>query len=254
MMVLTVSIYVILASIYHEKANDWVITGLNQTHRNIRSYINRTLTEQPEPKPVKKPKPVKGAKPVDFDKFNWRYCKPPEKNISIPDALYDQLKRIVSVFNDTEYIAAYGTLLGIIRDKDINPYEIDNDIIVSKKFRPSYELKMRMIKVGLIIFKHDIYRICDYQSKPYKKNIPPWGKRYVVYTDIYNQLPDIKPFHGKKDVYDKSWHIQQMPLRDIMINTPDNESAKALLHLTYNNYMQYPKKETWKQKILKINV
>ena len=60
MMVLTVSIYVILASIYHEKANDWVITGFNQTHRNIRSYINRTLTEQP----VKEPKPVGDAKAV----------------------------------------------------------------------------------------------------------------------------------------------------------------------------------------------
>ena len=60
MMVLTVSIYVILASIYHEKANDWVITGFNQTHRNIRSYINRTLTEQP----VKEPKTVGGGKSV----------------------------------------------------------------------------------------------------------------------------------------------------------------------------------------------
>ena len=50
-LVFTAAIYIILASIYHEKANDWVILGINQTQRQLRSYA--TLAN-----PLQSPKPL----------------------------------------------------------------------------------------------------------------------------------------------------------------------------------------------------
>ena len=117
------------------------------------------------------------SEPLDICPMSWENCK--ELSGNIHDTLFDQLKRFVSIINETEYVIAYGTLLGAIRDKGINPNEVDNDIVVEKTFSPTIELKNKLMQKNLIIFKHDIYRVCDY-SQTKRSNDPPWIKYHFM--------------------------------------------------------------------------
>tara|TARA_Y100000389_G_C17033005_1_gene304368 strand:- start:232 stop:453 length:222 start_codon:yes stop_codon:yes gene_type:complete len=49
------------------------------------------------------------------------------------DWLMDMLTVLHEVFrfHDIFHVLGYGTLLGAVRGGDINPYEVDNDIIVN---------------------------------------------------------------------------------------------------------------------------
>ena len=53
-------------------------------------------------------------------KTGWKNCKPHSTAFSRGDALFSQLKRVVKALGKTKYIIGYGTLLGIIRDQDMN--------------------------------------------------------------------------------------------------------------------------------------
>lgn len=63
-LVFTAAIYIILASIYHEKANDWVILGINQTQRQLRSYATLANPLQ-SPKPLQSPTPLQSPSPLN---------------------------------------------------------------------------------------------------------------------------------------------------------------------------------------------
>ena len=179
---------------------------------------------------------------------SWRNCKPLNKTENIHDVLFDQLKRFISVIGEMDYVIAYGTLLGVIRDGGMNPNEVDNDIVVKKTFRPTMELKQKLMRVGLIIFKHDIYRVCDYSSIK-RRNDPPWVN-YVPYTDVYSHLPSLKPFHAKSTVFKTKWKYSKMKIRGIFVKTPDIKTSKEWLSLTYGSWGRYQKKNTWKDKLL----
>ena len=185
---------------------------------------------------------------VIMKESSWRNCKELSKTENIHDVLFDQLKRFVSVINNTEYVIAYGTLLGVMRNNDMNPNEVDNDIIMEQTFRPTIELKGKLIRKGLIIFKHDIYRVCNY-SPIKRRNAPPWVK-YVPYIDIYNHLPNLKPFHAKPRVFKNRWNHSTMKMRDIYVKTPDLKTSKEWLSRTYKNWGTYVKKNTWKDRLL----
>jgi hypothetical protein len=185
---------------------------------------------------------------VIMKESSWRNCKELSKTENIHDVLFDQLKRFVSVINHTEYVIAYGTLLGVVRNNDMNPNEVDSDIIMEQTFRPTIELKEKLIRKGLIIFKHDIYRVCDY-SPIKRRNAPPWVK-YVPYIDIYNHLPNLKPFHAKPRVFKNRWNHSTMKIRDIYVKTPDLKTSKEWLSRTYKNWGTYVKKNTWKDRLL----
>ena len=188
------------------------------------------------------------SEPLDICPMSWRNCKELGKTENIHDVLFDQLKRFVSVINHTEYVIAYGTLLGVVRNNDMNPNEVDSDIIMEKTFRPTNKLKQKLMRKGLIIFKHDIYRVCDYSSIK-RQNDPPWVK-YVPYIDIYNHLPDLKPFHAKPQVFKNKWKHSTMKIRDIYVKTPDLKTSKEWLSGTYKNWDTYVKKNTWKDRLL----
>lgn len=180
--------------------------------------------------------------------MSWRNCKELRKTENIHDVLFDQLKRFVSVIDNMEYVIAYGTLLGAVRDGDMNPNEVDNDIVMKNDFSPTIELKKRLMAKGLIIFKDDIYRVCDY-SRSERTDDPPW-KTYVPYTDVYSHLPSLKPFHAKPEVFKTKWKRSKMKIRNIYVKTPDIETSKKWLSLTYGNWMTYQKKNTWKDNLL----
>lgn len=191
---------------------------------------------------------VVSSEPLDICPMSWRNCKELGKTENVHNVLFDQLKRFVSVIDRMEYIISYGTLLGAIRDGGMNPHEVDNDIIMKKNFRPTVDFKNKLMLKGLIIFKHDIYRVCDY-SQTKRTNAPPW-KEYVPYTDVYNHLPSLKLYHEKPQVFKTKWKRSKMKIRDIYVKTPDIKTSKEFLSLKYGNWGTYQKKNTWKDKLL----
>lgn len=183
-------------------------------------------------------------------KTGWKNCKPHSTAFSRGDALFSQLKRVVKALGKTKYIIGYGTLLGIIRDQDMNKNEVDNDIIVSKTFKPTQALITRLRSEGLIIFKDKIYRICEY-SPIARQNKPPWDGNYVIYTDIYNQLPGVEKFPGSsRAIINQKMTVVTRKLRDIFVKTPDLKFAKTLFKIRYGNWKQDPTKNDWKKRVI----
>ena len=179
--------------------------------------------------------------------LGWRNCEL-YSGMNRTEALYTQLKKIVHVFNKTNYIVGYGTLLGIIRDNSMNSNEVDNDIVVDKTFNPE-SLKEELFKEGLIVFKHDIYRICNYSPTP-KSSEPPWSE-YVIYTDIYNQLPHVFVDPEKPNtVLTTPFSIMQRKFRDIYVNVPDDHLIQEWFGKRYGNW-KVPIVTGWKKNIKK---
>lgn len=177
--------------------------------------------------------------------MSWGNCKELVGNRT--EALYSQLSRLIPIINDTNYLLGYGSLLGLLRDGDMNTNEVDNDIMVDKGFNPSLAFKMKLMRQGLIIFKHDIWRVCDYSPKEVKNAKPPWYDRYVPYTDIYNQLPDIKPFPEKSIKIPGIWRPTWRKLRNITLRTPDREFAERWFYTRYGKTWRKPRvTDKWK--------
>ena len=179
---------------------------------------------------------------------SWGNCK--ELVGDRTEALYSQLSRLIPIINDTNYLLGYGSLLGLLRDGDMNANEVDNDIMVDKGFKPTFAFKMKLIRQGLIIFKHDIWRVCDYSPKEVKNAKPPWYDRYVPYTDIYNQLPDIKPFPEMSRTMPGIWRPTWRKLRNITLRTPDREFAERWFYTRYGKTWRKPRvTDKWKIKV-----
>ena len=184
--------------------------------------------------------------------YSWRDCKKYKKGkLNRTEALYQKLKKVVKVFNNTKYIVGYGTLLGIVRDNKMNVNEVDNDIIVGKNFKPG-PYKEALFNMGLIIFKSGIYRICEY-SPTRGAEKPPWSDgNYATYTDIYNQLPYVLVDPEKPNtIVRKKVNIVQRKFRDIYVNVPDDELINAWFSKRYGNW-KVPSIKGWKKKVKQI--
>ena len=185
-------------------------------------------------------------------KFDWSDCKVFKAGkINRTEALYQQLKKVIRVFNKTNYIIGYGTLLGIVRDNSVNENEVDNDIIVNKNFNPN-KLKKNLFEQGLIIFKSGIYRICDYSSVK-RPNKQPWSGKdyYSTYTDVYPQLPHIlvDPENPSTELQNKITIVQRK-FRDMYVNIPDKQTTEKWFQKRYGNW-KVPSTKGWKRIIKK---
>ena len=199
--------------------------------------------------PKEKVESVPVQKVIPLPEFSWRDCKKFRKsNLNRTEALYQQLKKVVKVFNKPDYIIGYGPLLGIIRDNQMNVNEVDNDIIVGKNFNPT-PYKEALFNKGLIIFKFGMYRICEYS--PVKGvNKPPWSAgNYVTYTDIYKQLPHVLVDPEKSStIVRKKVNIVQRKFRDIYVNVPDDELINTWFSKRYGNW-RVPLITGWKKNV-----
>jgi len=199
--------------------------------------------------------PVKTNKSIYFHlnlwkkPYSWRDCKKYEKGkLNRTEALYQQLKKVVKVFNNTKYIVGYGTLLGIVRDNKMNVNEVDNDIIVGKNFKPD-PYKEALFNMGLIIFKSGIYRICEYSPKR-SANMAPWSEgHYSTYTDVYSQLPYVLVDPEKPHtVIRKKVKAVQRKFRDIYVNIPQDTLIDEWFRKRYGNW-KVPSITGWKRKV-----
>lgn len=196
-------------------------------------------------------KKIKTSIGLGLGPMTWKNCQTYKGNRT--NELFKQLKTITRVFTNTNtnYMLTYGTLLGIIRDNDINKNEVDNDIIVNKRFDPK-TVKEELFKNGLIIFKHDIYRICNYSPVELLDTEPWGGRRYMVYSDVYPQLPNVLLHAANPNtIFRKKLKIVQRKIRDIYVNVPDENYANEFLTRLYGNW-KIPSVTGWKKKIKNI--
>merc|ERR1712096_138291 len=96
--------------------------------------------------------------------------------------------------NNITHSLAYGSLIGAIRDHTMNPYEVDNDIMLTTSTLPPGVFQS-LFDRGYIMFKHDvgdpkyientIWAMCKY-SKVKREALGPWNAtNYFPYTDVY---------------------------------------------------------------------
>ncbi len=228
------------------------INSLCEQYDSCDKYLRGNNVSAGPVETKKKVEQVHVQKVIPLPKFSWRDCKKYKKGkLNRTEALYQQLKKVVKVFNNTKYIVGYGTLLGIVRDNKMNVNEVDNDIIVGKKFKPG-PYKEALFDMGLIIFKSGIYRICEY-SPVRGADRPPWSAgHYATYTDVYNQLPYVLVDPEKPNtIVRKKVNIVQRKFRDIYVNVPDDELINVWFSKRYGNW-KIPSIKGWKKNVKQI--
>eukprot|EP00041_Stephanoeca_diplocostata_P019055 m.404650 g.404650 ORF g.404650 m.404650 type:complete len:556 (-) comp21199_c0_seq1:176-1843(-) len=197
----------------------------------------------------------------------WRYCELYTGN-NISQALHDQLGVVAECFRQKgiPYYVSYGTLLGIVRDGGINPYEVDNDIVIPLNFTITPKMYRFMESFNLHLFMDGIPRLCYKAAEPHTLDAP-WGqsKGYMVYSDVYPFLPffpvEFDYFDSgknKSNLLNFSYGVEEVRVGNITVRTYDNVTARLFMRRKYKNYNMPPLqngsewKSYWHYKIANI--
>eukprot|EP00041_Stephanoeca_diplocostata_P015801 m.303148 g.303148 ORF g.303148 m.303148 type:complete len:391 (+) comp20160_c0_seq1:114-1286(+) len=101
------------------------------------------------------------------DARNFQECAP-YLGVNVSEELWKQLGLVSQAFEtaNVPFMLFAGTLLGVMRDNGINPYEVDCDIMVDENFTITNKTQDALHSHGLHAFwyKGDI-RICNRQQK-----------------------------------------------------------------------------------------
>ena len=125
-------------------------------------------------------------------------------------------------------------------------------LLVHKHFKPSPQVYKALFDHGLIIFRYDIWRICNYRRTPSSDGRVPWKGRYVIFSDVYTALPNLillHSMHGARPVFKRKWTRSTMRVGDVDVNTPDLASSKAFLARVYGRYMTVKMEFNWKSRV-----
>eukprot|EP00041_Stephanoeca_diplocostata_P016298 m.320483 g.320483 ORF g.320483 m.320483 type:complete len:345 (-) comp20321_c0_seq1:224-1258(-) len=126
----------------------------------------------------------------------WNECEPFDGALTggnITEGLYQMLKKVVMIFDSegVDYLAVYGTLLGIARSGIVNPYEVDNDLAVHEIYNFT-RMEPLFAAQGLHHFYvAKVFRVCNKARVPHEY-ADPWDLKddvAYVYTDIYTIIP-----------------------------------------------------------------
>ncbi len=206
-----------------------VATGYTMTYRYAFVW---ELWERPS-------RPPKTLQLPDMSNKQWDGCAAYDGG-DITALLLSQLRDIVTIFNEQNinYALAYGSLIGALRDKSINPNEIDNDLLVNEDFVVTPEILQLFNQRGLHIFWEGIYRICYIGQTPKKRHDK--GGPYRVYSDVYQQLPYLK-LHwntvNRKDMY-KIPSYDTVNIRGLNLRIPDEKLSSKFLKRKYGNWLK----------------
>lgn len=222
-------------------------------------------------KPEIEPEPVKAVQDPDNIKQNdtvsmagetdttflsykrklWNGCKPFKKKKSIQEELYMQLVNVVKSLNNANitYALYAGSLIGVLRDNNINPFEVDNDLMISENFFLTEDIRYIFFKNGLHIFKDGIYRACNIGKK---SSTAPWSGDYTTYSDFYSFLPYIHC--NTIDVFSKMDrrridHYESVKLLNLSVNIPNKKLSQDCLNTRYGNWKKYSGGQYWKVKV-----
>tara|TARA_B100000795_G_scaffold85847_1_gene62369 strand:- start:9179 stop:11407 length:2229 start_codon:yes stop_codon:yes gene_type:complete len=168
--------------------------------------------------------------------LRWDGCQTYE-DADIQKGLFLQLKKIVSVFSrkGIRYALTAGSLIGALRDKDINPYENDNDILVYSSFSMTPDIVQALHEQKLHTFPDGgVTRICNMGSSistPFHGGGP-----YRIFTDIYMELPKlIADTPSETTIFNVS-SFESVNIRGLNVQIPSLEIAKAYLNKQYSNW------------------
>ena len=173
----------------------------------------------------------------------WQHCSRANiLNNSIQDELFWQLNRTVQILEqlNVDYAIQYGTLIGALRDQNINFNEVDNDISVNKhKFILTSDVRRLFHNSGLHIFNYGIYRVCRFNQYLNGSKNPPFdrkSKKYFPYTDLYPF--ELNPFTDWGSGYKcrGKWSVQKVNVRNIKVNAPNSNLANQILNKRYGDW------------------
>eukprot|EP01083_Nonionella_stella_P220434 788653_1 len=165
---------------------------------------------------------------VEITALDWTYCNGNYGNRT--DALFEQLIDIRDVFVElnVKHVVWDGTHIGAMRDHGMNPYEIDNDLLVWWSV-PDKMVYQKLYDRGLILFEDGCWRICRKRSSGRRLPIPPWESWwpltvYFPYTDVYT-IDWMKHFART--------HLEQFPTLKSILENWDGETVKKHFADTY---------------------
>lgn len=186
----------------------------------------------------------------DIYKWDWRDCE--ESYVNRTDALYHQLKDLVEVLDrhNMSYIVTYGTLIGVMRDHSMNPFEVDNDILLLDDPVPySQALYQDLYDHGLIMIHHEVFRICRRRKRgPRDNNWDPWYPLYYYpYTDL-NTLDTVRRDLWPEKLVESflassDREIVQRKLGKLSVSTPNDKVAEEYLANLYGDWRTEP--QSW---------
>ena len=227
----------------------------------------------PTPLPtLKKATAIADRKVVPIDK-QWRHCmcRKLKTNAEKDDWLMKMLVNTAQVLtkHGVFYTLAYGTLLGAVRGNDINPNEVDNDIVVNARlFAITPELEKSFFDLNMIIFRHDIYRVCEFDPHSTKSpHFVPWQHErdeVCAYSDLYPTTLDqglmIDRVTKQRVAISDPLVLETILVRDTPFPVfPRNVSLQLIVGKYGEDWMLPPSNvgklitghEPWKQKLLR---
>ena len=178
-------------------------------------------------KPITKPLTPIISKPLTRKK--WDGCAP-YTGINRSAALEKLLLSVVNTLDQLNitYTLGFGSLIGVLRDKAINPNEIDNDFIVNR-FKLTREIYDIFRANGLHVFLSDVWRVCHAGTRV--RNSPWDVKNYIPFTDIYDQNMMFRLFHFQTNLSD----IRNITLFGRQIWIPNERDSQRILS-RYKNW------------------
>jgi len=186
-------------------------------------------------------------------RMEWDGCQP-YYGTDIQTGLFEQLKRVVSVFSrkGIRYALTYGSLIGVLREKNINSNEIDNDMVVDSSFSLTPNIVHEFREQNLHIFraKHHV-RICNLGSSSTKSH--NHGGPYRVYTDLYLQLPQMKIQWNSvrsSEIYNVD-SFESVKIRGLSVQIPALKIAYPFLKQKYGNWKNQYESQNKKKNILR---
>jgi len=201
------------------------------------------------------PNKQRGDRFAHYEDKLWEGCQPLRG--SVKTELGDQLKRVINAFEELhiDYAVFYGTILGALRDQDINRNEIDNDLMVDETFERTEEIRRVFFTHGLHIFKHGVYRVCNIGHTVAKfpwGHAYPWCSTYVPYTDLYPFLPYMYCDSGSAISEANKVKInsyETVKVNDMNVTIPNRTQAEECLTNRYGDWKTEQKGELWKRAV-----
>ena len=174
--------------------------------------------------------------------------------------LFEQLKALRNAFmkHDIAHTLAFGSLVGAIRDHMINVYEVDNDVMLIDPAPFPVAFYQTLFNAGYIIFKNDIWRVCQHSSQRRRANDAPWDhkKQYFPYTDVYpisefgKRLCTIKSMRIRACNNSLEWtdrNVKPVNFGDTFMYVPSNdEFMYTWLGYRYENWRKAPSSKSKK--------
>lgn len=174
-------------------------------------------------------------------RMSWKLCSRAASYSRISDDLFHQMRTIDSLLSKyhIQHSLMYGSLLGAVVYRDINPREVDNDFVVPHNFTGYIEtlgLERKFNELNLTLFRDNIYRVCRTRTNDSPTyDYAPWNGDYIPYSDLYptNFHPYYEPTFGRVHEF---WSTRRIRVRHHNIMAPNRIFTMRLLHMKYGHH------------------